>query len=83
MKSETHVFVHLPSGERFEMDRSGNYEALNNNEIDEIRKLFGAKDMTSVQFTACPDKHNGLQKNKVIILWGDVLKNSWIEIVNY
>lgn len=81
MKPETHIWVHLPSGDKFEMDRGNDLSPLSEDAVTEIRNLFGgAKD---VEFRALPDKHNGLQKGKTIILWGDTLKNSWIEIVNY
>ena len=81
MDPETHVFVHLPSGETFEMDREGNTSPLTEEAVSEIRKLFGESE--HIEFRACPGKDNGLQKNKTIILWGETLKNSWIEIVNY
>jgi len=81
MKSESRVFVHLPTGEKFEMDRQGNTNPLTEEAVSELRKLFGESE--NIEFRACPDKDNGLQKSKTIILWGQTLKSSWVEIVNY
>jgi hypothetical protein len=82
MKSETHVWVHLPNGDKFEMDRNkSNFSPLSEEAVSELRNLFASA--SDVEFNALPEKNNGLMKGKTIILWGDVLKNSWIEIVNY
>lgn len=79
---ESIVFVHLPTGEKFEMDRDNeNGKPLSDEDASGIRKLFSSYE--SIEFKARPDKNSGLLKNKIIILWGNVLKNCWVEIVNY
>ena len=43
MKPETHVWIHLPNGDKFEMDRSkSTFSPLNEDDMSEIRNLFAS-----------------------------------------
>jgi hypothetical protein len=68
-------FYKLPSG--FDFDNEENVV----NFVNQTANLFAIS--PSVQFEAEPDKPNGLQKKRTIMLWGEVLKKTYIKVIHY
>lgn len=79
MKAEDIIQIHLPNGQVFKLARKDN-TPLSDTEISELRVKMGQCE--NVQLNVFPPKIHGF-KSKVLILWGDVLKNSYITIDRY
>jgi hypothetical protein len=85
MKPQIKIVVILPNGDEYfwkipnELDVSN--ELLVDDYITQLANVFFIS--PSVQFEAEPDKKNGLQKKQTIMLWGEVLKKTYIKVIHY
>ena len=78
MKNEDIVKIHLPNGKVYEVELQDGKTTMTEAEISKFRSFLGSVDFMSINVR--PDGSNGLMKGMTLILWGDVLKNSYITI---
>jgi len=78
MKPKSIVKICLPNGKKYEMVKEKG--VLTEEDISSLRELFGSA--SNAKFNVI-EKGNDLLKAKYLVLWGDVLKNSWIEVDEY
>lgn len=83
MKNEYFLMICLPNGQEFEIINPD--KTLDDNNIEEkmgqYRNLFGS--CSTIQVNVMPENNNGLMKKQTLILWGDVLKNTYIKVKHY
>lgn len=75
MKTKNLVLIHLPNGKSYAMVNKNENDTVEDYEIDAIRKLFGEAENISVLTI---DKKT--LKKEVLVLWGQILKNSYITV---
>jgi hypothetical protein len=72
---ESIAYLHLPDGKVFEL-KSHN-KVLTKEDEDVLMHMFGRADRIVVGVKA------GISKERILILWGEVLKNSYITVEHY
>lgn len=78
-EAEDIVAIHLPNGKVYEVKTQK--KTLDEDDITKFRNFMN--DSACVNITVKSDRSNSLLKEKVLLLWGDVLKNSYITIDRY
>jgi len=69
------AFIHLPNGQTFELNRTSN-EEITGVEVVQLRSsMKEAVSFSSEAFTG-----PNFDKKVILVLWGEVLKNSFITI---
>lgn len=81
MKAEDIVKIHLPNGESYKVVMENGRSTMTEDEISELRSFMSSAN--SIQIVVKPNKDNDLIKEKVLMLWGEVLKNTFITIDRY
>jgi len=74
------VNLHLPNGKVYELYYPNTINPLTPNAITELRNVFGKCDYVDVSVKPDSNDTNNLVQSKILILWGDTLKNSYISI---
>lgn len=81
MRKYDYITLHLPDGTEHILAQKDVKEVVTDEVVVTLRKMFS--ECEAINVTVEPDIEDRTMENRVLILWGDTLKNSYLSVQRF